>query len=241
MLKHEVSEANIIAQGYTDEAIEILKTKKKGNYNIVAIDPSYEAAEIEQKDVFAASRSQRHSDYKISANQARQHRDENKDIPKPPNTDLVLALITLKYTPSVRIRSAFTKEQPDRGRGRRPAEPHPLHAPCRQQGRHTGACATIPRSWACSSSTASAAPNRDNAIDVTSATASRATCATATTRLQSQADGVLTTERRKNGSASRRACRWVQKLPFGDNIRRAPASRRDLRQPNRAGRFATTT
>ena len=99
VLKHEVSDG-IIAPGYTDEAIEILKTKKKGNYNIVAIDPSYEAAEIEQKDVFGITFEQRHNDYKISADQLDNVVTKNKDIPDAAKTDLVLALITLKYTQS---------------------------------------------------------------------------------------------------------------------------------------------
>ena len=99
VLKHEVSDG-IIAPGYTDEAIEILKTKKKGNYNIVAIDPSYEAAEIEQKDVFGITFEQRHNDYKISVDQLDNVVTENKDIPDAAKTDLVLALITLKYTQS---------------------------------------------------------------------------------------------------------------------------------------------
>ena len=99
VLQHEVSDG-IIAPGYTDEAIEILKTKKKGNYNIVAIDPSYEAAEIEQKDVFGITFEQRHNDYKISADQLDNVVTDNKDIPDAAKTDLVLALITLKYTQS---------------------------------------------------------------------------------------------------------------------------------------------
>ena len=99
VLQHEVSDG-IIAPGYTDEAIEILKTKKKGNYNIVAIDPSYEAAELEQKDVFGITFEQRHNDYKISADQLDNVVTDNKTIPDAAKTDLVLALITLKYTQS---------------------------------------------------------------------------------------------------------------------------------------------
>ena len=99
VLQHEVSDG-IIAPGYTDEAIEILKTKKKGNYNIVAIDPSYEAAELEQKDVFVITFEQRHNDYKISADQLDNVVTDNKTIPDAAKTDLVLALITLKYTQS---------------------------------------------------------------------------------------------------------------------------------------------
>ena len=99
VLQHEVSDG-IIAPGYTDEAIEILKTKKKGNYNIVAIDPSYEAAELEQKDVFGITFEQRHNDYKISADQLDNVVTDNKNIPDAAKTDLVLALITLKYTQS---------------------------------------------------------------------------------------------------------------------------------------------
>ena len=98
-LKHEVSDG-IIAPGYTDEALEILKTKKKGKYNVVQIDPAYEPAEVEDKDVFGITFEQKHNDYKVNTAQLENIVTENKDIPDEAKNDLMIALITLKYTQS---------------------------------------------------------------------------------------------------------------------------------------------
>lgn len=98
-LKDEVSDG-IIAPGYTDEALAILRTKKKGNYNVVKIDPAYVAAPLETKDVFGITFEQGHNDFKIDAALLENMVTENKELPEAAKIDLIVALITLKYTQS---------------------------------------------------------------------------------------------------------------------------------------------
>ena len=98
-LKLEVSDG-IIAPGYTDEALEILKTKKKGNYNIVQIDPDYVPAPQEYKDVFGVTFQQGRNDFKINEDLLTNIVTENKDLPEAAKRDMIVALITLKYTQS---------------------------------------------------------------------------------------------------------------------------------------------
>ncbi len=98
-LKDEVSDG-IIAPDYTPEALEILKTKKKGNYNIVKIDPDYVPAEEELKDVFGITFRQGHNNYKIDRSVLNNIVTENRTLSDAAVTDLIVALITLKYTQS---------------------------------------------------------------------------------------------------------------------------------------------
>ena len=98
-LKYEVSDG-IIAPGYTDEALEILKSKKKGNYNIVQIDPSYVPEQQECKDVFGITFEQGHNFFEINEALLDNVVSDNKEIPADAKTDLIVALITLKYTQS---------------------------------------------------------------------------------------------------------------------------------------------
>ena len=98
-LKEEVSDG-IIAPGFTDEALEILKTKKKGNYNIVKIDPDYVPAHEEFKDVFGVTFEQGHNDYKIGEELLNDIVTKNKELPDKAKIDMIVALITLKYTQS---------------------------------------------------------------------------------------------------------------------------------------------
>ena len=98
-LKGEVSDG-IIAPGYTDEALEILRSKKKGNYNVVQIDPNYIPAEIECKDVFGVTFQQGRNNYKISRELLDNIVTVNKDLPEQAVIDMMVALITLKYTQS---------------------------------------------------------------------------------------------------------------------------------------------
>jgi len=98
-LKEEVSDG-IIAPDYTTEAIEILKTKKKGNYNIIKIDPNYTAKPQELKDVFGVTFEQGHNDFKIDASLFGNIVSANKELPKEAVTDMIVAMITLKYTQS---------------------------------------------------------------------------------------------------------------------------------------------
>ncbi|MGN0454631.1 MAG: phosphoribosylaminoimidazolecarboxamide formyltransferase [Ruminococcus sp.] len=100
VLKREVSDG-VIAPGYTDEALEILKTKKKGNYNIVQIDPDYIPEEIEHKDVYGVTFEQGRNNLKIDRDFLMQNIvTDNKNLTEEAKNDLLLALITLKYTQS---------------------------------------------------------------------------------------------------------------------------------------------
>ena len=98
-LKGEVSDG-IIAPGYTDEALEILRTKKGGKYNVVQIDPDYVPAEQECKDVFGITFEQGHNFFKIDDELLQNVVTKNKDIPEAARIDMKVALITLKYTQS---------------------------------------------------------------------------------------------------------------------------------------------
>ena len=98
-LKYEVSDG-IIAPGYTDEALEILKTKKKGNYNVVRIDPDYVPAPQEYKDVFGVTFQQGRNNFKINEELLCNIVTTNKDLPQQAKIDMIVALITLKYTQS---------------------------------------------------------------------------------------------------------------------------------------------
>ena len=98
-LKYEVSDG-IIAPGYTDEALEILKTKKKGNYNIVEIDPDYVPAPQEYKDVFGVTFQQGRNNFEINDALLNNIVTDNKDLPANARRDMIVALSTLKYTQS---------------------------------------------------------------------------------------------------------------------------------------------
>ena len=98
-LKYEVSDG-IIAPGYTDEALEILKTKKKGNYNVVKIDPDYVPAPQEYKDVFGVTFQQGRNNFKIDESLLTNIVTQNHDLPQQAKVDMIVALITLKYTQS---------------------------------------------------------------------------------------------------------------------------------------------
>lgn len=99
LIQHEVSDG-IIAPGYEPEALEILKSKKKGNYNVVEIDANYEPAPIEHKDVFGITFEQGRNALKIDESSLENIVTENKDLPDSAKRDLVIALIALKYTQS---------------------------------------------------------------------------------------------------------------------------------------------
>ena len=99
LIQREVSDG-VIAPGYTDEALAILKTKRKGNYNIVQIDPDYVPAAQETKDVFGVTFQQGRNDCRIDGSLLNNLVTANKDLPDSARRDLVVALITLKYTQS---------------------------------------------------------------------------------------------------------------------------------------------
>ena len=106
LIKREVSDG-IIAPGYSDKALEILKTKKKGAYNIVKIDPRYIPDPIEHKQVFGVTFEQGRNEQKIDKSLLRSIVTENKVLPENAVTDLIVALITLKYTQSNSVCFAF--------------------------------------------------------------------------------------------------------------------------------------
>lgn len=99
LIKREISDG-VIAPGYTEEALEILKQKRKGNYNIVKIDPLYVPAEIETKQVFGITFQQGRNNFKINEELLSEIVTENKELPDSAKRDLIIALITLKYTQS---------------------------------------------------------------------------------------------------------------------------------------------
>lgn len=99
MIQREVSDG-IIAPGYEPEALEILKSKRKGTYNIIQIDPSYEPAALERKQVFGVTFEQGRNNLKIDEGMLENIVTENKNLPEDKKHDLLISLITLKYTQS---------------------------------------------------------------------------------------------------------------------------------------------
>ena len=99
LIKKEVSDG-VIAPGYTDEALEILKAKKKGNYNIIKIDENYKPAEIERKQVFGVTFEQGRNELDINDELLGNIVTNNKELSDEAKRDLKIALITLKYTQS---------------------------------------------------------------------------------------------------------------------------------------------
>ena len=162
LIQHEVSDG-IIAPGYEPEALEILKSKRKGNYNIVKIDKDYVPAEIETKDVFGITFQQGRNNYKIDESVLENLVTENKEIPDSAKRDLVLALITLKYTQSNSV--CYAKDGQTIGVGA--GQQSRIHCT-----RLAGNKADLwhlrqhPKVLALDFRSDVAKPNRDNAIDV---------------------------------------------------------------------------
>ncbi|MBR4335786.1 MAG: phosphoribosylaminoimidazolecarboxamide formyltransferase, partial [Clostridia bacterium] len=106
MIKREVSDG-IIAPGYEPEALEILKSKRKGGYNIVKIDPAYVPEEAERKQVFGITFEQGRNNFKIDRALLSNIVTKNKDLPEAAARDLIISLITLKYTQSNSVCFAY--------------------------------------------------------------------------------------------------------------------------------------
>ncbi len=107
LLKKEVSDG-VIAPGFTEEALEILRQKKKGNYNVVQIDPDYVPEEIEHKQVFGITFEQGRNNIKIDESLLTNIISENKNLTENAKRDLMIALIALKYTQSNSV--AYAKD-----------------------------------------------------------------------------------------------------------------------------------
>jgi phosphoribosylaminoimidazolecarboxamide formyltransferase/IMP cyclohydrolase len=99
LIAREVSDG-VIASGYTEEALEILKGKRKGSYTVIKIDENYKPAPIEHKDIFGITFEQGRNELKIDENMLNEIVTENKNLTSEAKLDLVVALITLKYTQS---------------------------------------------------------------------------------------------------------------------------------------------
>ncbi len=99
LIAREVSDG-IIAPGYSDRALEILKSKRKGGYTIIQIDESYSPAPIERRNIYGVTFEQGRNDLKIDAEMLQNLVTDNKELPESAKQDLILALITLKYTQS---------------------------------------------------------------------------------------------------------------------------------------------
>ena len=99
IINREVSDG-VIAPDYTPEALEILKNKRKGTYNVIKIDPAYRPAPIEHKDVFGVTFEQGRNELKIDESLLKEMPTQNKEIPAEAKRDLIISLITLKYTQS---------------------------------------------------------------------------------------------------------------------------------------------
>ena len=99
LIAREVSDG-VIAPDYSDEALEILKSKRKGNYNVIKIDPNYKPAPIEHKDVFGITFEQGRNELLINEDLLTNVITENKEIPADAKRDLIISLIALKYTQS---------------------------------------------------------------------------------------------------------------------------------------------
>ena len=102
MIKREVADG-IIAPGYEPEALEILKTKKKGNYNVIQIDENYVPAALERKQVYGITFEQGRNELKIDDNLFASIPTKNKNLPELAKIDLIISLITLKYTQSTSV------------------------------------------------------------------------------------------------------------------------------------------
>ena len=106
LIAREVSDG-VIAPGYTDEALEILKTKRKGSYNVVAIDPNYVPEVQETKDVFGITFEQGRNNFKIGEHLLENIVTANKELSADAKIDLIVSLITLKYTQSNSVCFAY--------------------------------------------------------------------------------------------------------------------------------------
>ncbi len=106
LIKREISDG-VIAPGYTDAALEILKSKRNGNYNVVKIDPNYVPQEIERKQVYGITFRQGRNNFEINEELLGNLVTENKNLPKEALRDLIIALITLKYTQSNSVCYAY--------------------------------------------------------------------------------------------------------------------------------------
>ena len=169
LIQHEVSDG-IIARGYEPEALTILAGKKKGNYNVVAIDPAYKPNPVEHKQVYGITFEQGRNELAINADTMLTNWvTENKTVTEEQKRDLIIALITLKYTQSNSV--CYTAGGQTIGAA--------STAPVWQARRPTtGSCAICRRCWTCPSVTMWQSPTATTPLMFTSATPPRMSSAT---------------------------------------------------------------
>ena len=222
-LKEEVSDG-VIAPGYTPEALEILKTKKKGKYNVVQIDPSYVPAELECKDVFGIRFEQGHNNFKIDEELLKNIVTENHDLPRQAQIDMIVALITLKYTQSNSV--CYVKDGQAIGVGA--GQQSRIHCT-----RLAGSKADNwylrqhPKVLALEFVDGIRRPDRDNAIDIyTSDEYEDVLAEGAWQKVFKTKPDVLTAEEKKAWIATQSGvtCGSDAFFPFGDNVERARKS-----------------
>ena len=133
IINREVSDG-VIAPGYTPEALEILRNKRKGTYNVIKIDPAYRPAPIEHKDVFGITFEQGRNELKIDESLLKEMPTRNRIIPADAQRDLIIALITLKYTQSNSV--CYAKDGQAIGIGAGQQSRIRLYPPGRKQSRY---------------------------------------------------------------------------------------------------------
>jgi len=218
----EVSDG-VIAPGYTDEALAILKTKRKGGYNVVQIDPDYEPAPIERRNIYGITFEQGYNDLAIDEGMLENIVTQNKDLPQGAKHDMLLALLTLKYTQSNSV--CYVKDGMTIGVGA--GQQSRIHC-TRLAGNKADIWWLRQHPYVLELPFAEGVrrPDRDNAIDLYIADSAALA-----------ADGAwegLFTHRPKALTAEMKA-EWIQKLdgvtlgsdaffPFGDNVERARQS-----------------
>ena len=162
IIQREVSDG-VIAPDYDPEALEILKSKKKGNYNVVAIDPDYVPAQQEEKQVYGVTFRQGRNNFKIDGELLNHIVTQNKDLPEGAKRDLIVSLITLKYTQSNSVCFAYDGQAIGVGAGQQ-SRIHCTRLAGQKadnwQLRHMDKVLNLPFRDDV------AKPNRDNAIDV---------------------------------------------------------------------------
>lgn len=222
-IKGEVSDG-IIAPGYTAEALEILKTKKKGNYNVVQIDPDYIPAAQEYKDVFGVTFEQGHNNFKIDESLLENIVSQNRQLPEKAKIDMIVSLITLKYTQSNSV--CYVKDGQAIGVGA--GQQSRIHCT-----RLAGSKADNwymrqhPKVLALKFVPGIRRPDRDNAIDVYTSDEYEDVLAEGTWQLFfAEKPPVLTAKEKKSWIATQSGVTVGSDafFPFGDNVERARKS-----------------
>lgn len=222
-LKAEVSDG-IIAPGYTDEALAILKTKKKGGYNVVQIDPDYVPALQECKDVFGITFEQGHNNFKIDESLLTNIVTENKELDEQAKTDMIVSLITLKYTQSNSV--CYVKNGQTIGVGA--GQQSRIHCTRLAGGKADNwYLRQHPKVLGLKFVEGIRRPDRDNAIDIYTSDEYEDVLAEGTWQnIFTEKPEVLTAEEKKAWIATQSGvtCGSDAFFPFGDNVERARKS-----------------